>query len=111
MDTTDLHSPTPRRERDPTPFSDEEPGRVGRYRVVERLGQGGYGRVYLARDDELDREVAIKVPRADRVAGPEDVESYLAEARSLARLDHPHIVPVYDVGRTEEGLCYVVSHR
>ena len=41
--------------------------------------------------------------------GPEDIESYLAEARDLARLDHPHIVPVYDVGRTADGLCYIVS--
>jgi serine/threonine protein kinase/formylglycine-generating enzyme required for sulfatase activity len=82
---------------------------IGRYRVIGRLGQGGYGRVYLARDDELDRAVAIKVPNPARVAGPGDVEEYLAEARSLAKLDHPHIVPVYDVGRTEDGLCYVVS--
>ena len=73
------------------------------------LGQGGFGRVYLARDDELDRSVAIKVPNPERVAGPEDVEAYLAEARTLAKLDHPHIVPVYDVGRTDDGLCYVVS--
>ena len=76
---------------------------------IRRLGQGGFGRVYLARDDELDRPVAIKVPNPERVAGPEDVEAYLAEARTLARLDHPNIVPVYDVGRTDDGLCYVVS--
>ena len=53
--------------------------------------------------------MAIKVPNPERVAGPEDVEAYLSEARILARLDHPHIVPVYDVGRTDDGLCYVVS--
>ena len=77
--------------------------------MIRRLGQGGFGRVYLAHDDELDRPVAIKVPNPDRVAGPEDVEAYLAEARALAKLDHPHIVPVYDVGRTADGLCFVVS--
>ena len=71
--------------------------------------QGGFGRVYLARDDDLDRPVAIKVPSPERVSGPDDVEDYLREARALARLDHPHIVPVHDVGRTEDGLCYVVS--
>ena len=86
-----------------------EPAAIGRYRVIRLLGEGGFGRVYLAHDDELDRRVAIKVPNPERVAGPEDVEAYLAEARTLARLDHPHIVPVYDVGRTEDGLCYVVS--
>src|SRR5262249_55630803 len=85
------------------------PRTIGRYRVIRPLGQGGFGTVYLARDDELDRLVAIKVPNAECVAGPDDVEEYLREARALARLDHPHIVPVHDVGRTDDGLCYVVS--
>ena len=86
-----------------------DPRKIGRYRLVRRLGQGGFGRVYLARDDDLDRPVAIKVPNPERVAGPGDVEIYLAEARALAKLDHSDIVPVYDVGRTDDGLCYVVS--
>ncbi len=77
--------------------------------MIRLLGQGGFGRVYLAHDDDLDRPVAIKVPNPERVAGPDDVTAYLAEARTLARLDHPHIVPVHDVGRTGDGLCYVVS--
>src|SRR5262249_18002583 len=51
----------------------------------------------------------IKVPHRQRVSSPEDVEAYLAEARTLAHLDHPGIVPVYDVGRTADGLCYLVS--
>ena len=87
----------------------DEPRAIGRYRVVRRLGQGGFGRVYLAQDDDLDRPVAIKVPNPERVSGPGDVEAYLAEARALAKLDHPNIVPVHDVGRTDDGLCYVVS--
>ena len=87
----------------------DDPTRIGRYRVIRRLGQGGFGRVYLAHDDDLDRDVAIKVPNPERIAGPGDVEAYLAEARALARLDHPHIVPVHDVGRTGDGQCYVVS--
>ena len=49
------------------------------------------------------------MPNPERISRPEDVEAYLNEARILARLDHPHIVPVYDVGRTEDGLCFVVS--
>jgi serine/threonine protein kinase/formylglycine-generating enzyme required for sulfatase activity len=85
------------------------PAAIGRYRVVRLLGQGGFGRVYLADDAELSRRVAVKVPRPERISRPEDVESYLAEARILARLDHPNIVPVYDLGRTPDGLCYVVS--
>ena len=69
-----------------------DPSGIGRYKILERLGTGGFGRVYLAFDDELDRAVAIKVPHPERISRPEDVEAYLAEARILARLDHPHIV-------------------
>ena len=86
-----------------------EPSKIGRYRIIRRLGQGGFGRVYLARDDDLDRPVAIKVPNPERITRLEDAEAFLAEARILAKLDHPHIVPVHDVGRTEDGLCFVVS--
>jgi eukaryotic-like serine/threonine-protein kinase len=95
-----------RPEENPT---EKLPERIGRYRVVKLLGQGGFGRVYLAHDDDLGRPVAIKVPNPDRITRPEDVETYLNEARILASLDHVHIVPVHDVGRTDDGLCYVVS--
>src|ERR1017187_2013365 len=88
---------------------DGDPSKIGRYRIIHRLGQGGFGRVYVAHDDDLDRPVAIKVPNPERITRAEDVEAYLVEARVLARLDHPHIVPVFDVGRTEDGLCFVVS--
>ena len=89
--------------------SDGDPPRIGRYRVIHRLGQGGFGRVYLAHDDDLDRRVAVKMPNPERITHPDDVEAFFIEARVLAKLDHPHIVPVFDVGRTEDGLCYVVS--
>jgi eukaryotic-like serine/threonine-protein kinase len=86
-----------------------DPTKIGRYRTIRRLGQGGFGRVYLAHDDDLERPVAIKVPSPERITRPEDVEAFLIEARILAKLDHPNIVPVHDVGRTEDGLCFVVS--
>jgi len=85
------------------------PATIGRYRVIRPLGRGGFGTVYLAQDDALRRPVAIKVPNPARVAGPDDVAVFLAEAQVLAQLDHPNIVPVYDVGRTDDGLCFVVS--
>ena len=53
--------------------------------------------------------MAIKVPNIERIAAPDDLESYLTEAQILAKLEHPNIVPVYDAGRAEDGLCYVVS--
>ena len=93
----------------PPSFPSSDPTKIGRYRVIRLLGKGGFGRVYLAKDDELDRAVAIKVPNFERIAAPEDLESYLTEAKILARLEHPNIVPVYDAGRADDGLCYVVS--
>jgi predicted Ser/Thr protein kinase len=91
------------------PGEPEQPVRLGRYRILAVLGKGGFGVVYRGYDEELRRVVAIKVPRRDRVSQPGEVEAYLAEAQILASLDHPHIVPVHDVGRTDDGLCYVVS--
>ena len=83
--------------------------RYGRYAVLRVLGEGGYGRVYLGVDDDLKRQVAIKVPTAERFRRQKDAEAYLKEARMVASLDHPHIVPVLDVGRTDDGMVYVVS--
>ena len=100
--------PTVRRScRRHSPSSD--PVKIGRYRVIRLLGKGGFGRVYLAHDDELDRAVAVKVPNIERIRAPEDIEAYLVEAKILAKLEHPNIVPVYDAGRADDGLCYVVS--
>jgi serine/threonine protein kinase/formylglycine-generating enzyme required for sulfatase activity len=96
----------------PVPLADSAqdlPERVGRYRIERLLGKGGFGSVFLARDEQLDRPVAVKVPHANRVLRPEDAELYLAEARAVASLEHPHIVPVYDVGSTAEIPFFLVS--
>lgn len=81
------------------------PAMIGRYRVERKLGEGGFGVVYLACDDQLERRVAIKVPTSERSV---DIEGYLSEARVLAQLTDPHIVPVYDSGSTDAFPCYVV---
>jgi serine/threonine-protein kinase len=73
----------------------------GKYEIVEELPGGGMGRVYKARDPELDRLVALKMIRAGILAGPEEVERFGREARAAARLNHPHIIPVHDVGQHE----------
>ncbi|MFL5340369.1 MAG: protein kinase domain-containing protein, partial [Gemmataceae bacterium] len=85
------------------------PTHVGRYRVEKVLGQGGFGLVYLAHDEQLQRRVAIKVPHRHRVSTAKDADAYLTEARTVAGLDHPHIVPVYDVGSTDDCPCFIVS--
>lgn len=85
------------------------PERISRYRVERVLGRGGFGLVYLAYDEQLSRRVAIKVPHPHLISRPEEAESYLVEARTVANLDHPHIVPVYDVGSTAEIPFFVVS--
>ena len=94
---------------DPGESTVADPRKIGRYRIIRRLGQGGFGRVYLGHDDELDRPVAVKVPSPERITEPQDVQAFLNEARILAKLDYPNIVPVFDVGRTDDGLCFVVS--
>ena len=98
-------NPIPKDEGPPAKY----PKRIGRYRIEKVLGKGGFGLVYLAQHEQLNRPVAIKVPHARLISKPEDAEAYLAEARTVANLDHPGIVPVHDVGSTEDCPCYVVS--
>ena len=79
---------------------------IGRYEVRKMLGEGAFGRVFLGFDVELQREVAIKVPHGRRQIRRDD---YLREARNVARLDHPAIVPAYDFGYMDIGTCFFVS--
>src|SRR5438552_478085 len=73
--------------------------RVGRYRILKKLGQGGMGAVYLAHDEQLDRQVALKVPHFTLAEGPGVLERFHREARAAATLNHPNLCPVYDVGQ------------
>jgi eukaryotic-like serine/threonine-protein kinase len=78
---------------------------LGRYRLVRRLGTGGFGVVWLARDERLDREVAVKrIPLTDGASGPRAER----EAKAAARLAHPGIVALYESGRDDEAV-YLVS--
>jgi serine/threonine protein kinase len=81
---------------------------IGRYQVRRELGAGAFGVVYQAYDEQLRRDVAIKVPKSS-TRHKIDPESYLNEARAVAALDEPGIVPVYDVGRSQDGNWFVVS--
>jgi serine/threonine protein kinase len=82
---------------------------LGRFQLVERLGGGSFGYVFRARDNELGRMVAIKVPRAGSLASQEDVARFLREARSAAQLRHPGIVSIHETGQTGDGTFYLVE--
>src|SRR5215471_9407200 len=75
---------------------------IGRYIVVSRLGEGGMGVVYAAYDPELDRKVAVKVLH-ERLGDAAELRARLVrEAQAMARLSHPNVVSVHDVGRFED---------
>ena len=81
------------------PAEPEPPTTVGRFQVRAQLGRGAFGVVYRAYDPELEREVAVKVPRAGTLTTARRLARFLGDAKAAARLRHPHIVPVFDVGR------------
>lgn len=80
---------------------------IGPYQLLASLGAGGMGEVYRARDPRLDRLVAIKVLTASRGATAEELERFQREARAIARVSHPAICAVYDVGQ-EQGVPFLV---
>jgi eukaryotic-like serine/threonine-protein kinase len=75
-----------------------ESGTLGRFRIGEILGEGQHATVYCAYDPVLEREVALKVPRQGVIKSAKGLERFLGEAKALARLRHPQIVPVYEAG-------------
>jgi serine/threonine protein kinase len=93
----------------PVRAPDRSPERIGRFRIEQILGSGGFATVYLGHDEDLERRVAIKVPGSNRIAEEADAARYLTEARIVAGLDHPVIVPVFEAGRTDDGACFIVS--
>lgn len=83
-----------------------EPTQIGRYQVRSKIGSGGMGVVYATYDPALDREVAVKLIRPDRLAGNREAATLRLqhEARSTAKLAHPNVVTVYDVGQHERSI-------
>jgi WD40 repeat protein len=80
---------------------------IGHFELVDQIGVGSFGSVWRARDTELDRTVAVKIPRKGQL-DPAETEQFLREARAAAQLRHPNIVSVHEVGR-EEDTVYIVS--
>ena len=90
----------------PDPPGPDTPSTLaGRYRLDERVGEGGFAAVWKGYDLELRRAVAVKMPKPGRL---HSTERFLAEARRVARLKHPGVVPVFDVGQEHE-VCFIVS--
>ena len=84
------------------------PARIGRYEVLTKIGRGGMGVVYKARDARLDRLVAIKVLSPGRYAEAPERQRLLTEARAAAALDHPSIAPIFEVDETEDVGVFLV---
>lgn len=85
-----------------------EPTRLGRYLVERTLAAGGMGEVRIALDEQLQRRVAIKMMHPVEEPGPERLQRFEREARMVARLQHPHVVQVYDYGVVDDGTPYIV---
>jgi predicted Ser/Thr protein kinase len=94
----------------PTEFLDLQAALAGEYSLERELGRGGMGIVYLARDVQLDRHVAIKVLPSHLAAEPESRARFLREARTAAGLSHPNIVPIHRVGESAGFVFFVMSY-
>src|SRR5258705_628057 len=79
------------------------PQQISHYRIIERIGAGGMGEVFLAQDILLDRKVAIKMLPAESIGNELAKKRLFREAKAAAALDHPNICPIYEVG--EDGDC------
>ena len=84
--------------------------RFGAFEVLERLGAGGMGEVYRARDTRLDRTVALKIIRASELPRRDRVERFKREARAISRVNHPNICALYDIGEDRDEMFLVMEY-
>ncbi len=82
---------------------------IGHFELIERIGVGGFGSVWKARDRQLDRTVAVKIPRRGDLS-PDETEKFLREARAAAQLQHPNIVAIHEVGVTNDTIFLVSDY-
>ena len=84
--------------------------RLGRYEIRSQIGSGGMGEVYLAWDSELDRTIALKILPTEIASDPERMRRFVQEAKSASALNHPNILIVHDVGRSDSIPFMVTEH-
>lgn len=84
------------------------PETISRHRIRHLIGHGGFGKVFLAHDTHLNRQVAIKIPHPHRMKTPQQRQRFVDEGRLLASMQHPAILSVYEAGEVDE-LCYLVT--
>ena len=87
-----------------------EPKRIGKYEILEEIGRGGFAAVYKAHDSESDGIVALKVLHPYWTADPGFVTRFRREARAIAKLQHRHIVTVYDAGDADDQLYIAMEY-
>ncbi len=97
-DDADSPSPVPPR---------DELRNIGRFRLLKRIGRGGFGTVFEAYDPELDRMVALKVPRQELLETSTEFQRFTREARNASQLHHPVIVPIFDLCKVDTRICIV----
>jgi len=85
-----------------------EPKKIGRFLILQRLGSGGFGIVYLAEDPILKRKVAIKIPRRETLLTPDLQQRFIRESQIAARLTHRHLVPIFEAGQSN-SMSYQVT--
>ncbi len=109
----DNQSAAPTSDTPPSSFVPPEPAELAEklpgIEIIELLGQGGMGAVYKARQKQLDRIVALKILPTEINKDPAFAERFTREARSLARLNHPHIVNIYDFGRSDDLYYFIME--
>src|SRR5438876_5274390 len=107
VDPNILTSQHPNRYNSPSGMP-ELPQSVDRFQIVRILGKGGMGTVYLARDERLERPVAVKVLHSEDLATDERRAKFMREARTAASIRHPNVATIYEVGESDEGAPFIV---
>jgi len=95
----------------PTPPPDQDPligQHIGGTMINVKIGAGGMGAIYLAHHEALRKDVVVKILPPESAANPRTVERFFREARAAAKLEHPNVVAVQDVGTTDRGLHYII---